>query len=431
MAASGAIRLFVKRLAPNDNSKNQVYLGGNFEVLNVLPFDKVYVDGGREGSKRDRFKANIFLGWLGPNGYVYEAPNSQLIMYPKYPEVRMSGFLMGCDSPPSELMQSRLERRLLFLGITKDGKIIGHVVSPDNPVSGQLAALKNLEQVGIFQKIPLHAKEKDTRELLVAALKEIHEKGWIDSMRLTADGTPKLYKAQNGGGYTLEAQLGITPNGNSDPDFEGWEVKQHGVSDFLKPGSSRAVTLMTPEPTGGVYRDDGYEAFMKRFGYPAKDGTPDRLNFGGTHYFEKRTDITGLTLRMPGYDPVNHKLIDPAEGLTLFDDNGVKAAIWYYSDLLKHWENKHAQAVYVPSMKQEAGHIQYRYGNLVEVGVGADILIFLRAIAEGIVYYDPGCNLKKISTANPIPKKRSQFRVAHKNLKYLYKNFEVVDITKS
>jgi hypothetical protein len=31
--------------------------------------------------------------------------------------------------------------------------------------------------------------------------------------------------SSNCGGYTLEAELGATPNGYSEPDFMGWEIK--------------------------------------------------------------------------------------------------------------------------------------------------------------------------------------------------------------
>ncbi len=32
----------------------------------------------------------------------------------------------------------------------------------------------------------------------------------------------------------LEAELGVTPNGYSEPDFMGWEIKQFGVKKFDK-----------------------------------------------------------------------------------------------------------------------------------------------------------------------------------------------------
>ena len=54
---------------------------------------------------------------------------------------------------------------------------------------------------------------------------DIHELGWIESKRLNSDGKAISYRAPNGGGYTLEAELGIVPNGVSEPDYLGWEVK--------------------------------------------------------------------------------------------------------------------------------------------------------------------------------------------------------------
>ena len=37
-AEKGCQKVYVKNLSPNDNSKNQVYLGGSFEILNIFPF---------------------------------------------------------------------------------------------------------------------------------------------------------------------------------------------------------------------------------------------------------------------------------------------------------------------------------------------------------------------------------------------------------
>ena len=37
-------KIYVKRLSPNDNSKNQIYLAGSFDVLNILPSGEVIDD---------------------------------------------------------------------------------------------------------------------------------------------------------------------------------------------------------------------------------------------------------------------------------------------------------------------------------------------------------------------------------------------------
>ena len=65
MKLRGAKRFYAKKLAANDNSKNQVYLGGDFSALNILPHQGVYTDAAEmAGSKRDRAKAGIRLFWV-------------------------------------------------------------------------------------------------------------------------------------------------------------------------------------------------------------------------------------------------------------------------------------------------------------------------------------------------------------------------------
>ena len=107
---NGCNEIYVKKLAPNDNSKNQVYFGGNFEILNVLPISNITtVEAGDWG--RERFKASLNFAWLTDEGNLSPANHAQLILYPKYPEVRFSGFLKGSRNAPSELMTQRLAAR--------------------------------------------------------------------------------------------------------------------------------------------------------------------------------------------------------------------------------------------------------------------------------------------------------------------------------
>lgn len=429
MSGAGATRLFVKKLSPNDNSKNQIYLGGNFEALNTLPYKDVYVDSNKEGSKRDRFKADLFLGWIGGNGYVSEAPDAQLILYPKYPEVRMSGFLKGCEFAPRELMTSRDEGRLLFLGIRNDGMIIGHVTGPSNPVRKQFEEQKNLEAVGVFFKIPLEkVKVLDTRGQLVKVLREIHEKGWLDAVRMTSNKSIIPYTGQNSGGYTLETHLGISPNGYAEPDYHGWEIKQHGVESFDKALPKKPITLFTPEPTAGVYKEKGFDYFIRKYGYPDKNGVEDRLNFGGIHRFGTVTAITGLEMTMPGYDPKTGKIVDADGGIALIDSKGACAAMWKFTDMMKHWNRKHAQVAYIPSLSRKEPNSQYWYGNKVILATGTDFLKLLKAVAAGVVYYDPACKIVGASTTKPEKKRRSQFRIKATDLDSLYDELEITDL---
>lgn len=427
MTDHGVTQLFAKALSPNDNSKNQIYLGGGFEALNIIPNHGVEVDAGsKAASKRDRFKAFISLSWLDAEGCVYPAPHAQLILYPKYPEVRMSGMLKGAEAAPSGLIASRLEGRILFFGIRNDGGILAHVTSPDSDLRKETEDAKGLEIAGVFSRIPLDST--DTRKQLIESLRTIHLEGWIDSFRLNARREKVPCRASNCGGYTLEAKLGITPNGYSEPDYLGWEIKQHGVTSLNKPHSGGPVTLMTPEPTAGIYKEQGVEYFLRQFGYPDQRGREDRINFGGIFRNGVRAERTGLTLMLTGYDYGTGKIISADGGITLSDDSGREAATWLYADMMKHWNRKHAQAAYIPSMCRTDPQRQYIYGNMIELGEGTDFLIFLKAVANGIIYYDPGIKLEGASTSKPKTKRRSQFRIKPAHLSGLYHSMETLDI---
>lgn len=113
----GCSKIFVKSLSANDNSKNQVYLAGNFDLLNVFPFEEIIADSSGDW-KKDRFKASLNFSWIKSDGTLSLAPKAQLILYPKYPEIRFSGFLQQSENPPSDLMTIRLIGRLLFMSVT-------------------------------------------------------------------------------------------------------------------------------------------------------------------------------------------------------------------------------------------------------------------------------------------------------------------------
>ena len=68
---------------------------------------------------------------------------------------------------------------------------------------------------------------------------------------------------------------------------------------------------MTPEPTGGIYKDQGPDTFVRRFGYADQSGIADRLNFSSPHRYGLRNNKTGLTLKFIGYDPDRNRITDP------------------------------------------------------------------------------------------------------------------------
>jgi hypothetical protein len=424
----GAKRIYCKLLAENDNSKQQVYFGGSFEILKQLPYMDIREE---PGGKRPNFKASLDMSWINAEGHTALAPGAQLILYPDYPEVRLSGFLRGCPIAPSHLMQPvpSAERkfnngpdgRVLFLGVTESGNIYAYLSSADSNVSKDFLGLISSDSVtktGVFWLIPPPAEE-NSREKLLSALKAIHHAGWHESRRLNRQGQVISYTAQNGGGYTLEALLGIIPNGIAEPDYLGWEVKAY---------SSGRVTLMTPEPDLGFYGTHGVEAFVRKYG---RDTGGDTLYFTGTHRSNQLCEASQQTLKLEGFAPNqagSGKITDVGGGILLIDCAGEIGAGWSFRRLMEHWGRKHAAAAYVPYSKQADLPPLYRYDSPVLLGEETAFELYLGAIDAGHVVYDPAPKITNASTLNSRVKARSQFRIPIKKLPSLYKKFSAVDL---
>ena len=226
----------------------------------------------------------------------------------------------------------------------------------------------------------------------------------------------------------MEAELGITPNGYSAPDYLGWEIKQFGVRKFTLL-NSKAITLMTPEPTGGIYKELGVESFIRTYGYEDQN-RDDRFNFNGVHKVGEKQKKTNLTLQLVGFDEETGKIRNTDGKIVLLDENGNETANWSFTSLLKHWNKKHNQACYIPSLSITTPQRQYQYGQNILLGIGTDFQLFLQEMNEGNVYYDPGIKMENAST-KPKTKRRSQFRIKSKFLNNLYKKHEYIELKKS
>lgn len=421
---NGAGKILLKPLAENDNSKQQVYLGSDFEVLKEIPYGEVVAD---SAAKIQNFKASVNFFWLTADSQFESAPHTKLILYPSYPEVRLSGFLRGCASAPSDHMRpipkeargpkNQWDGRVLCMGITNDGRVLAHLALADSAISKDFAAYKERGKLTqsvtsklLFELEGVSAKQ-DTRVLLLSELKRIYAIGWTNSVRLKS-GEMLPYTARNGGGYTLEALLGVEPNGRSEPDFMGWEVKGH---------SGSRITLMTPEPDAGYYGENGAEAFVRKYGYQRDDGV---FYFTGTHKVNIRHEKTQQILSLEGFDPAQGKILNVDGGIFMIDKDDNPSASWSYPGLIKHWGRKHANAVYVQYETKTEPEPKYRFLSPVRLGVGTDFNKYLAAMHAGHVVYDPATKY----TPNPSGvggrvKARSQFRMSSNNLSLLYTNF--------
>ncbi|WP_154617922.1 MvaI/BcnI family restriction endonuclease [Pseudomonas syringae] len=422
MRSYGAKRIVFKPLANNDNSKQQIYFGGDFDVLRLIPHGDLIGEPTRD--KGVMFKASLKLSWIDVSFDTppVPAPGAQLIFYPRYPEVRMSGFIRGSSLAPAEIMRPpTLEERACRVGIprclvlgfcddqtilayadTWDGKLSREVF--DKIVKGQATKIASVffEQAQVAEQ---------GRILLLQKLSEIYTGGAVRSGRLDANGKLIEYQAKNGAGYTLESLFGIIPNGRAEPDYQGWELKAHG---------SGVVTLMTPEPDAGIYRYD-LAKFILDYGVC----NDVRRDFTGKHLVDIMHDRSGLTLLMEGYDPEKFEVVDPNGGLVLRDRYGNIAACWSFNKILTHWSKKHAQTAFVSYTVEDRDVRFFRFGPAVSLCEGANLKYFLNAMHSSFIYYDPGVNMKLVND-RWVAKKRNQFRVSWKNIDSLYERVERV-----
>lgn len=174
----------MKRLAANDNSKNQVYLGGSFDLLNLLPLADFRAKPS-EG-KRAIIHADMALSWMRDDGILAPAPKSKVILYPQYPEVRWSGFLLGSQGAPNALMNeaARIEGRILFFGVRADRTVVARVTTPDSPAARELAESRFFDDKTALVEYPLE-DPGDQRDRLLSHLKMIAARGWVDRSALT------------------------------------------------------------------------------------------------------------------------------------------------------------------------------------------------------------------------------------------------------
>ena len=169
----GVRQLYVKKLAPNDNSKNQPYFGSHLTDLSFIPTGELVPSTTESRKTSDpkrqiKYQTSVNLSWVDADGQTYPAPNSKLIYYPQYPEVRFSGFLHQSKVNASEWMapdkQGRSLGRWLILGITPDGNVYAYLVTPECALSQELEASNFIEISSVFGQIDTaHTGITDTK----------------------------------------------------------------------------------------------------------------------------------------------------------------------------------------------------------------------------------------------------------------------------
>ncbi|WP_373491048.1 MvaI/BcnI family restriction endonuclease [Parasphingorhabdus sp.] len=427
----GVRTAWIKHLSPKqDNEKNQIYLGGGLDgVTNIFPAT-IHARSPSESTTKRRSKtgkpkleARLDFAWLSPDGNRHDAPGTTIIDYFQYPEVRMSGFLKGCDDPPDALRrdhQAQYGRRILVMGTARDGKVVGLVLTEQNdPLVANFPDLPLAGGRGVLHILSIDGEAgKNPAELIRQEIEAIVSGGWYSS-RIKKGDTIEPFKGSQGGGYTLEALLGVAANGDKKPDKHGYEIKGY---------SGSRISLMTPVPDYGHQGLHTFREFMEQYGLPGQKGDGS-LRFTGLYRSGKPNAKTGFVLRVAGYDRVKDSFGDIDDiGVELFDPGkGAVVAGWSVEKMANCWNAKHANALYLKFENRDGreGVKDYRYASDWVTGSGTDVWKLLRAIDSGLVFHDPAHTIYSDGKAKVRPQWRINARDLPEAMRVLYSSSEM------
>jgi hypothetical protein len=431
LRGQGVRTAYVKHLSPKqDNSKNQIYLGSGLDgVTNLFPATIHSRTASQSTFKRKsssgtpKLEARLDFAWLGLNGARYDAPHTRIIDYFQYPEVRLSGFLRDSAGPES-LIRDRQQgygKRILVLGTAADGKVVGRVLTErDDPLVAEFPELP-LAAAGVLRILVIDGPAgASPSELLHRQMEAIVRGGWYTS-RINKGGTIEPFSGSQGGGYTLEALLGVAANGNKAPDLHGYEIKSF---------SGSRISLMTPAPDSGFQGEHSFREFMNRWGHAGKDGDGS-VRFTGLYRSGEVNKGTGIMLRVRGYDRQNDRFEDPesVSVVLVHVETGELVASWSLEKMANCWNAKHANALYISFDRRPGdGIAEYRYRPSWLIGRGTDVWRLLRAIDRGVIFYDPADSIYPDGK----PKNRPQWRINARDLpeamRTLYASAETVTV---
>ncbi|MEZ9717354.1 MvaI/BcnI family restriction endonuclease [Vibrio cyclitrophicus] len=428
----------IKNLPKNANDKNQVYIHSDASLLNSL-FDLEFNNRGQSTSTTKRssepgknIPEGVFksFSWLGSDGQLVKTSACKVIVYAQYPEARLSGFKTVDGEMPRSLSIDYTKRRdrlprYIVMGATKSGNAVSFILV--NPSSKFIEQFENLEHYfGSTICKAIKIKQETSTKRLETILRNKVAGQTLLGCRFDKDGRTIPFTGTQVHGYTLEHACEIKPNSDKNGDIFGIELKCF---------TRKKLTLFTPEPDGGLYKDS-FPDFMTTYGYK-KDGN---YRVTGLHRAYIENNKTQLTLKITCLHAIKYKDEDgkkkiryehgyykPDVPLTkqmidmkvvLEDREGNTAASWSLERLLNCWGAKHNEVVYVPAIKlanEELSSLNEGYKWKIKFSdqvlwcnkTNAERLF--KAIHKGMIYLDPA---PKYNPHNPKEnKRRSQWRL--------------------
>lgn len=439
LQAHGCNIALIKALPKNANDKNQVYIHSDASLLNSI-FALEFSD--REASTSQTKKSSkpgrripeaVFenFSWLATDGQRFKTKACKAIVYAQYPEARLSGFVTDNGEMPRSLSidytkSEELLPRYLIIGATKTGEAIAMIaVDPELAFVQEFKTLDNYFGSSVCKAIVI-GQDTGTQKLEVILRDNVAAQTLL-GCRFDKQGNTIPFIGTQVHGYTLEHACGIKPNSDKNGDIFGIELKCF---------TRKKLTLFTPEPDGGLYKEN-FNLFMTTYGYE-KEGA---YRFTGLHRAYQENTKSQLTLKITCQHAIKEKdaetgkktlqyqagYYNPEVAITkqmtdmkviLEDKAGSIAASWSLERLLNCWGAKHNEVVYVPAEKivneeqetLEAGYKwKVKFTDQVLWCHKTNAEKLFQAIHNGIVYLDPA---PKYCPDNPKDnKRRSQWRI--------------------
>lgn len=450
----------IKALPKNANDKNQIYIHSDASLLNSI-FSLNFSD--REASTSTTKKSSSpgrripeatfeRFSWLTTNGELFKTRSCKAIVYAQYPEARLSGFLTDDLEMPRSLSvdytkSDELLPRYLIIGATKTGEAVAMIaVNPQSEFVKEFKNLGNYFGSSVCKAITI--EQETGTEKLKAILRENVASKTLLGCRFDKEGNTIPFTGTQVHGYTLEHACGIKPNADKNGDIFGIELKCF---------TRKKLTLFTPEPDGGLYKED-FNSFMTTYGYE-KEGAYRltglhrayqenaksllTLKITCKHAIKERDALTGkktLQYKAGYYNPeipITKQMTDMK--VILEDKQGEIAASWSLERLLNCWGAKHNEVVYVPATKlgnedQETLDKGYKwkidFTDQVLWCKSTNVEKLFQAIHKGIVYLDPAPKYCPDSPKDN--KRRSQWRIndIYQAANSLYEETQLVNLVK-
>ncbi|KWT99565.1 hypothetical protein APQ14_14515 [Vibrio toranzoniae] len=460
LQAHGCNIALIKALPKNANDKNQIYIHSDASLLNSI-FALNFRD--REASTSQTKKTSNpgrripeatfeHFSWLSTDGKLAKTKACKAIIYAQYPEARLSGFVTDDLEMPRSLSvdytkSDELLPRYLIIGATKAGEAVAMIaVNPPQEFVKEFKALENYFGSSVCKAVVIE-QETGTQKLK-AILRENVASQTLLGCRFDKEGNTIPFTGTQVHGYTLERACGIKPNADKNGDIFGIELKCF---------TRKKLTLFTPEPDGGLYKEN-FNLFMTTYGYEKEgayrltglhrayqENTKSLLTLKITckHAIKEKDGITGkktILYKAGYYDPeipITKQMTDMK--VILEDRSGEVAASWSLERLLNCWGAKHNEVVYVPAQKlvneeqstRDKGYkwkIDFTDQVLWCNKTNAEKLF--QAIDNGTVYLDPAPKYCPDSPKDN--KRRSQWRIndIYKAADSLYEETRLVNLVK-